>query len=157
VIDRLQAKMRNIMSAEENKKIIRRLYEETNKGNLAAMDEFFAPNIVDHNPPPILGLASGLEGIKQAFTIFYNATPDGYHIIEDMIAEGDKVVVRVTARGTHKGELFGLPPTGKRLTMTGIAIYRIAGGKIVERWSEQDKLGIMQQLGVIQLSEQSKD
>ncbi len=90
------------MSTEENKKIIRWLYEETNKGNLAAMDEFFAPNLADHNPPPIPGLAPGLEGVKQSFAIFYNATPDGYHTIEDMIAEGDKVVVRITARGTHR-------------------------------------------------------
>jgi predicted ester cyclase len=137
------------MSTEENKKIIRRLYEETNKGNLAAMDEFFASNLVDHNPPSIPGLAPGLEGVKQSFAIFYNATPDGYHTIEDMIAEGDKVVVRITARGTHTGDLFGIPPTSKQLMMTGIAIYRIAGGRIVERWSEQDKLGLMQQLGVI--------
>lgn len=137
------------MSAEENKKIIHRLYGETDKGNLAAMDEFFASNLVDHNPPPIPGLAPGLEGVKQSFAIFYNATPDGYHTIDDIIAEGDKVVVRITARGTHTGDLFGIPPTGKQLTMTGIAIYRIADGKIVERWSEQNRLGIMQQLGVI--------
>jgi predicted ester cyclase len=107
-------------------------------------------NYVDHNPPPVPGLAPGLEGLKQAFPIFYNATPDGYHIIDDLIAEGDKVVVRITACGTHTtGDLFNIPPTGKQLTMTGIAIYRIASGKSVERWSEQDKLGIMQQLGVI--------
>ena len=137
------------MSVEESKNLIRRLYEEVDKGNLSAMDEFFAPNLVDHNPPPIPGLVPGLKGIKQAFNMFLTAHADGAHTIEDMIAEGDKVVVRITGHGTHTGEFLGSPPTGKQLTMTGIAIYRIAGGKIVERWAEHNLLGLMHQLGVI--------
>lgn len=137
------------MSVEENKEVVRRLYDETNRWNLAAMDDLFAADMVDHNPPPVPGLAPGLAGIKQAFRIFLDAHPEGTHAIEDMVAEGDKVVVRVTGRGKHTGELMGISPTGKELVMTGIAIYRIAGGKIVERWAEHDLLGLMHQLGII--------
>jgi steroid delta-isomerase-like uncharacterized protein len=137
------------MSVEENKALIRRLYDETNRWNLAAMDDLFAADMIDHNPPPVPGMAPGLEGIKQAFRVFLDAHPDGTHTVEDMVAEGDKVVARVTGRGTHTGELMGIPPTGKELVMTGIAIYRIANGKIVERWAEHDLPGLMHQLGVI--------
>jgi predicted ester cyclase len=90
-----------------------------------------------------------LEGQKQAYEHFLAASPDGYHIVEDMIAEEDKVMTRVSAYGTQPGELFGIPPTGKQLRMTGIAVHRIANGKIVEHWSELDNLGVMQQLGVV--------
>lgn len=135
---------------EQNKEIVRRLYEETDRQNVEALDQFFSPDLVDHNPPPIPGLALGVEGIKQTFRMFIRAHPDGTHTIEDMIAEGDKVVVRVTGRGTHTGELMGFAATGRELVMTGIAIYRLADGKIVERWAEHDLLGLMSQLGVIQ-------
>ena len=137
------------MSSEYNKRLVRRLYEEIDRSNLAALDEFFFVNLVDHNPPPISGLKPGLEGIKQAFSVFTTAHPDGIHVIHDLIAERDRVVARVTGTGTHTGELMGIPPTGKRLEMTGIVIYRIEGGKIVERWAQHNVLGLMQQLGVI--------
>src|SRR5689334_23260882 len=137
------------MSVESNKELIRRLYEETNKWNLAAMDDFFAADMVDHNPPPVPGISPGLEGIKQAFRIFLDAHPDGTHSIEEMVGEDDKVVVRVTGRGKHTGDLMGIPPTGKELVMTGIAIYRISEGKIVERWAEHNLLGLMHQLGIV--------
>ncbi len=137
------------MSSEDNKRLVRRLYEETDRGNLAALDEFFAADLIDHDPPPIPGLKPGLDGIKQAFRVFTAAHPDGAHVIHDLIAEGDRVVARVTGTGTHTGELMGIPPTGKRLEMTGIVIYRIEGGKIVERWAQHDVFGLMQQLGVI--------
>ena len=107
------------------------------------------PPILSTDPPPIPGLKPGLEGIKQAFSLFTTAHPDGIHVIHDLIAEGDRVVARVTGSGTHTGELMGIPPTGKRLEMTGIVIYRIEGGKIVERWAQHNVLGLMQQLGVI--------
>jgi predicted ester cyclase len=137
------------MSSEANKALVRRLYEETDKSNLAVLDELFSADVVDHNPPPLHGLKPGLEGIKQAFGVFTAATPDGAHVIHDLIAEGDRVVARVTGSGTHKGELMGIPPTGKRLEMTGIVIYRIEAGKIVERWSQHDVMPLMQQLGVL--------
>ena len=89
------------MSSEENKRLVRRFYEEIDKGNLDAMDELVAENYVDHNPPPFPGLAEGREGLKQAFKIFWKATP-GNHKIEDQIAEGDKVVTRLTSYGKHE-------------------------------------------------------
>jgi steroid delta-isomerase-like uncharacterized protein len=84
------------------------------------------------------------------------ATP-GYHVVEDLIAEGDKVVARITAHGTHEGELFGIPATGKTMRMSAIGMWRIADGKIVEHWYEADNLGMMQQLGVVLTSEHATD
>jgi steroid delta-isomerase-like uncharacterized protein len=137
------------MSIAENKALIRRLYEETDKANVAVLDELIAVDCVDHNPAPVPDPQPGLAGFKQAFAVFRQAHPDGYHILDDMIAEDDKVMVRVTGRGTHTGDLLGIPATGKVLEMTGIAIYRIAEGKIVERWAEHNLLGLLQQLGVV--------
>ncbi len=137
---------------EENKALIRRYFKEIDAAaqdgrGASVLDEFVAPDYVNHNPSP--GFTPDLEGLKQAYAHFLDANPDGYHVIEDMIAEGDKVVTRLSAYGTQTGELFGIPPTGKQMSMTGIAIYRIANGKIVEHWSEIDNLGVMQQLGVV--------
>jgi ketosteroid isomerase-like protein len=99
-------------------------------------------------PAPFPALAPGREGLKQAFQIFWEATP-GYHVIEDQVAEGDKVVTRLTVYGAHEGDLPGIPKTGNKMEMTAVAIHRIADGKIAEHWSNTDELGLMQQLGVI--------
>jgi predicted ester cyclase len=136
------------MSAESNKALVRRFYEEIDKGNLEAMDELVAENYLDHNPPPFPGLAGGREGLKQAFKIFLEATP-GYHRIEDQIAESDKVVTRLTSFGKHEGDLPGAPRTGNDLRMTSITIHRIANGQLVEKWAEKDVLGFLQQIGVM--------
>jgi predicted ester cyclase len=138
-------------NSEENKALVRRFYEEIDQGNLAAMDELVAEDYVNHHPPPFPGLAPGLEGLKQAFKIFWEATP-GHHEIEDQIAEGDRVVTRLTAHGRHEGELPGpIPPTGKELHMPAVAIHRIADGKLAEHWSGTDELGLLVQLGVVSL------
>src|ERR687885_850237 len=137
------------MSAEENKALVRRFYEEIDKGNIEILDELVAEDYVDHNPPPLPGLAPGREGLKQAFKIFVTATP-GYHKIEDMIAEGDKVVTRLTSYGKHEGDLPGAPRTGNEMKMTSITIHRIENGKLVEKWSEKDLIGLLTQLGVMQ-------
>ena len=136
------------MSAEANKALVRRFYEEIDKGNLDAMDELVDPDYLDHNPPPFPGLPLGRDGLKQAFKIFWKATP-GYHRIEDQIAEGDKVVTRLTSFGKHEGDLPGAPRTGNDLKMTSITIHRIAKGKLVEKWAEKDVLGFLQQIGVM--------
>ncbi len=136
------------MSLEENKAIELRFFEEVvNKGNLAVIDELVAANFVDRCALP--GVEPDREGYKQFFAMAHSAFPDFHSTLEDMIAEGDKVVQRFTARGTHKGEWMGIAPTGKQIEIGGIAIHRLAGGKIVEDWASMDMLGAMQQLGVI--------
>ena len=136
------------MSAEENKRLVRRFYEEIDKGNLDVIDELVAKDYLDHNPPPFPGLAMGREGVKQAFKIFWKATP-GYHRIEDQVAEGDKVVTRMTSYGKHEGDLPGAPRTGNDLKMTSITIHRIADDKLVEKWAEKDLIGFLKQIGVM--------
>ena len=140
------------MTLEENKALIRRYFEEIDASaqdgrGAPVLEEFVAADFINHNPLP--GFTPDLVGLKQAYDHFLAANPDGYHVIEDMIAEGDKVVTRLIGYGTQTGELLGIPPTGKQFRATAIAIHRIAKGKIVEHWSETDTLGVMQQLGVV--------
>ncbi len=137
------------MQPEENKVITRRFLEEIFAGgNLELVDELFAPNFVLHDPS-VLQEVRGLEALKQYITMYRTANPDTRFAGEDQIAEGDRVVTRWTGQGTHQGELMGIPPTGARVTVTGISIDRIAGGRIEETWVSYDALGMMQQLGVI--------
>ena len=135
------------MTTEDNKALMRRIYEVFNTGNLALADEVIAADAVDHQAMP--GMAPGREGFKQLVTMFRAAFPDLECIIEDMLAEGDKVVTRLTMRGTHQGELMGIAPTGRPITVTGIDIVRFAQGQVVEHWGNQDDLGMLQQLGVV--------
>lgn len=135
------------MSTEENKAMLRRNCEEIlNKGDLAVADEIFAANYVYHGSGG--QEFKGPEGFKQLTTMLRTAFPDLHFTIEDMVAEGDKVAHRLTLRGTHKGDLMGIAPTGKQVTTTAITISRFVGGKEVEAWSNMDMLGMMQQLGV---------
>jgi predicted ester cyclase len=94
----------------------------------------------------------GLEACLNHFAVYRKAIPDQHWTVEDQIAEGDKVVVLWTLRGTHAGELMGIPPTGRELTMTGISVFRIAGGKLIEDWVQSDTLGLFQQLGAFPTS-----
>lgn len=140
--------------SEENKAIVRRFYEEfANQGNLSVAEELVATDFVDHNPPSP-DVAPGREGLKQVFAMFRSAFPDMALAVEDQIAEGDKVVTRLTFQGTHKGELMGVPPTGKTVTMSLIDIIRIKGSQLAEHWGESDTMGMMQQLGVVPAPEQ---
>jgi len=135
-------------STEVNKASMRRFYDEVfNKKNRAAIDEFIDPTQVDHAAPP--GTPGGLEGAKHTVTMYLTAFPDLHFTVEDLIAEGDKVVARLTVRGTQLGAFMGTPPTGKQATSTAIDINRMAGGKSVEHWLNMDTLGLLQQLGVI--------
>ena len=135
------------MSIEENKALVRRFYEEIDKGNIGAMDELVAEDYIDHNPPPF-PLAAGREGLKQAFKLFWEATP-GYHRIEDQIAEGDKVVTRLTSFGKHIGDLPNAPATGNDMEMTSITIHRIEDGRLAEKWAEKDLIRMLHQIGVM--------
>jgi predicted ester cyclase len=133
---------------EMNKALVRRFYEEIDKGNIDILDELVAEDYLDHNPPPLPDLPAGRAGLKQAFQMFQRATP-GYHHIEDQIAEGDKVVTRLTSYGKHEGDLPRAPRTGNDLKMTSITIHRIANGKMVEKWSEKDMMSFLQQIGAV--------
>jgi predicted ester cyclase len=138
------------MSAEENKALIRRYFAAIDAacktGNASILDEFLAPDFVTHTPFP--GMPPTREGAKQIFMAFVASAP-GSHVVDDLIAEGDRVVGRITATGTHEGDLLGIARTGKHIRMTGMTIWRIADGKIVEHWSEMNVLGLLQQLGAV--------
>ena len=134
--------------SEENKATLRKLIEEGFvKGNIGVVDELVGANIIDHSPMP--GQAPGPQGLKDAMSMFHGAFPDLQVTIEDMIAEGEKVVARVTTRGTHQGEFMGIQATNKKIEIGEMHIVRFAGGKMVEHWGQEDGLGMMQQLGVI--------
>ncbi len=136
------------MSTEELKAIVRRYIEEVwNNGNLALIDELFAPDWINHTPS--IGQTAGREGLKQLIAGFRAAAPDLHLTINDMIAAGDRVVTRWTAQGTHQGEVLGVPPTGKLITGTAIVIDRIVDGRIVEHWAGRDDFGLYQQLGLL--------
>ena len=136
------------MSAEENKAILRRAYDAINRNDLDALDELVASDVTDHDPAP--GQGPGLEGVKDYFSSLHAAFPDVHMDVEEMIAEGDKVVARVSVGGTHQGEFMGIAPTGNRVTITGIDILCVTDGKVVEHWGRFDDMGMMQQLGVME-------
>ena len=140
------------MLGEQNKALVRRYYDELwNAWNLDVADEIIGADIAFRGS---LGLTTkGLEGFKQYVNTVRAAFPDFHNTIEELIAEGDKVVARLTYRGTHRGTLFGIAPTGKRVTYTGVAIFRIAGGKVADGWVMGDTLGLMRQLGATSVSE----
>lgn len=135
--------------SEGNKNVVRRLVEEVwNKGNMTVIDELFTPNYTHHDAStPDLG--RGPESEKKRATLYRTAFPDLRVTMEDIIAEGETVVSRWSCRGTHKGDLGGIAPTGKQLNISGVTIARLANGKIAEGWVNWDALGLMQQLGVV--------
>ena len=133
---------------ELNKAVIRRFVEEVqNQKNWAAFDELNADDFVNLSAPP--GVPSDKAGGKMFLGDFVSAFPDSYVTIEDMIAEGDRVVTKKTFHGTHTGELNGIPPTGNRVSLQYVDIMRVRDGQIVEHWLSMDQLSFMQQLGVV--------
>ena len=138
------------MSIEDNKALARRAIEETmNQRNLAVFNELHSPDYVCHLNSRTI---QGPEPLKQLLSMVLTAFPDLHYTFEDLFGEGDRVVVRYTSRGTHKGDFMGIPPTGKQVTVTGIDIMHIANGKILEEWINND---LMQQLGVTSTPEQA--
>src|SRR5512136_2872252 len=135
------------MSAEENKDLIRRYQEAYNSGKLNELDQILAPNLISHNHLP--GAPTGLAGAKAVHQGLLASFPDSRTTIEDLVAEGDRVVMRGTATGTHKGSFMGAPPSGKSFKVTTMSVFRIANGKIVEHWGVVDGTGVMQQLGLM--------
>ncbi len=143
--------------SEANKAVIRRFWDEMLSGhNLNVAEELFTPDFVDHDADdPIEGRVSGVEGAKREVGVFFTAFPDMEVTIDEIIAEGDRVAVRGMLRGTHKGELLGIPPTGKTVNVWAWQTYRLAGGRIAEAWLNVDRLTLLQQLGVIPPPQQS--
>jgi steroid delta-isomerase-like uncharacterized protein len=135
------------MSAEENKAIVRLWFEELDRRNFAIIDELLPDDYVDHNPP-LPDLPPGREGVRQSSLALANAFPDAVHTIEDQTAEGDKVMTRMTVRATFLGECLGFQPTGKMVEVSGIAVHRVVGGRLVEHWAHLDMAGFMEQLDV---------
>jgi steroid delta-isomerase-like uncharacterized protein len=137
------------MSIEENKTIVRRYQEIYNSNDLDRLTEVISEDLLTPNIMP--GIPQGLEGAKAAHRIMVAGFPDYQTLIEDMISEGDKVAARIKMTGTHTGEFMGVPPTGRRISFTGIYLARIANGKIVEHWGEEDTVSLLQQLGVLKI------
>ncbi|GAC1460366.1 MAG: hypothetical protein PVSMB1_10570 [Gemmatimonadaceae bacterium] len=136
--------------SEQNKALARRAFDEVwNQAKLTTIDELTASNATFHDPNVPGGKFTGPQGLKQFVAIYRAAFPDVHITINDQIAEGDKVVTRWTATGTHKGELMGIAPTNKRATVVGVDIDRYQDGKVVEAWASYDMLGMLQQLGVV--------
>ena len=131
------------MVIEQNKTVARRFIEEVlGKGNFGLLPEITTESYLDHNLP------SGVTP-QQSIAAFRAGFPDAQVKVEEVIAEGDKTVVRWTMQGTNSGSFFGMPPTGLPIKMSGISMYRIAGGKLAEAWVQYDQLGLMQQLGAV--------
>jgi predicted ester cyclase len=133
--------------SEQDKALARRFYEDImNKKRMDVIDELISRDYIDHSPLP--GQGPGLQGLKDSFSMLLKAFPDLRFEIEQMVAEGDTVVTRFTGTGTHKGELMGAAPTGKKITIHGIDMFRVSGGKAVEIWHQGDDMMVMMQLGV---------
>ena len=138
------------MSTEENKVLMRHLYEEVfNQKNLAAIDDFIAPTFVNHSASQLGMTAGDLEHVTQFVSTVMQAFPDLHYTVEDLVAEGDKITARLTISGTQQGAFMGIPSTGKHATVSDIEIFRITNGKAVECWVQVDFLGLLQQLGVV--------
>ena len=135
------------MASEANKEIVRRFYEEVlNARRTGVLDELATPNYEEHDPLP--GQGAGLDGLKERVTMLVDGLSPHF-TIEDIVAEGEKVVVRWTNAGTHVGEFFGIPPTGKSFQIAGIDVHRLQGGKMAEHWHVVDVFALLQQLGVL--------
>jgi steroid delta-isomerase-like uncharacterized protein len=136
------------MSSEQNKTIVRRFVEEPWKGNLDIVDELTARDYIGHdpaNPEPL----RGPEGVKEFISTYRAAFPDARITVEQQLAEGDLVATRWTGRGTHEGELMGIEPTGKQVTVSGLTLSRLVDGKVVEEFQNWDTFGMMRQLDAI--------
>ena len=134
--------------AAQSAELSRRIFEDVwNRKNLDAIDDLISANYIHHdaNSPA----ASGIDGYKQFVNYYMNAFPDAHFTIDDAFTDSQTEVTRWTVVGTHEGELAGIARTGRRFSVTGISIARIANGKIIESWNNWDALGLMQQLGVV--------
>lgn len=138
-----------MMSTDDYKTLFRRYFAEVaNKGNLGVIDEVFATNYVHHDPAAVDSIG-GVEDVRRHIITLRRAFPDLEFRIHDEIADENNVVVRWTVLGTHSGDYFGMPATGKKFAVTGMNHWRISNGKAIEGWANRDDLGLMRQLGLI--------
>lgn len=136
-------------TTSDNKRLVEDFIQELfSKGDLTAVDRYLSPSFVN-NDPPFPGAPTGPEGMRHAAAMFRAALPDWHSEVDQLVAEDDIVVERFTASGTHQGELMGVAGSGRTLVLRGINVFRIDGGKIVERWGRLDELGLLRQLGLI--------
>ena len=136
-----------LMSQEQNIQTQKAMGDAVNKGQLEKLGDIFAPNVVDHDPAP--DQAKGPEGFISFFTELRSAFPDLSIAVDHMVTDEDNVAIAYTGKGTHKGNLLGIPATGKSVTFRGMQIARFKEGKIVERWGSSDELGILKQIGAV--------
>jgi len=131
---------------EQNKAVVRRYYDEVNRKNFAVVDEVLLPSFVQHS---MVAVSPGREGVAALYRELQAAFPDFHFALDDLIADGNQVAVRMTGRYTHKGEFLGIPPTGKAIALLKMDIFRFVNGRCVEHWDAADRLGLLQQLGVV--------
>lgn len=135
-------------TTERNKAIVRDLIDGLfTKGDLGAVDTYFAEDFINHDPP--FGVSADREGMRTAAELMRQGFPDWRSEVHELVAEGDIVVERFTASGTHRGQLMGIEPSGKTVSLPGINIFRLRDGLVVERWGRLDELGFLRQLGVV--------
>jgi predicted ester cyclase len=132
----------------DSKQIVKQLFEEPWKGNMDVIDEYIAPGYIGHDPSEPDAIR-GPEGFRAFVQKYLTAFPDGQITVDDQILEGDKVATRWTGRGTQTGEISGIAPTGKQVTVTGLTISRLEGGMVIEAWTTWDTLGMLVQLGAV--------
>jgi steroid delta-isomerase-like uncharacterized protein len=133
--------------SEDPKGLMRRFFGAVNAGDIDALDDLIADDVIEHEEMP--GLEPNKEGIKQFFAMFRSAFPDLHIDVHEMLVDGDLVCARAVVTGTHQGELMGMPPTGRRMEMQMIDIVRVRGGQAAEHWGVADNMAMMQQLGAV--------
>jgi predicted ester cyclase len=148
-LDALPSAAGVVAMSEDNKALVRSMFERADRSDISLVDEILAPGYVDHDPPPFQGPATGAEGARNAFETATKIFSDWSHEIVQQFSDGDYVITRLVGRGKHTGDFMGIPATGNAVEMRGIAIHRVVDGKIVEHWGEVDGLGMMMQLGVV--------
>jgi steroid delta-isomerase-like uncharacterized protein len=135
------------MTIDQNKAVVRRVYDQVNAGDVAGFDDIIADDVVIHTPIP--GVEPGLESWRNFVGLFIGAFPENHTDVDQLTAEGDRVVARHTHHGIHGGEFMGIPPTGKSVSIIGIEEFRIENGKVVEFWHQDDLLSLLMQLGAV--------
>ncbi len=137
------------MSAQDNKAAVEEMLDAWNRSDFDSIEGMLSPDFVNNNPPPVPGLGRDRAGMLATMRYVRQGFPDARAEILNVVAEGDKVVVHDRVRGTHEGEFFGVPPTGRQAVWEFIHIFRLADGRIAERWGVVDVMGLMQQLGAV--------